>query len=123
MRPGLKTRGGVISSRHTSAFEGMDVSKPLKAVILEDRWQDAALMVRALEHSGYAVEWKPASSARDFEAALAERPDVVLADFHLPEYDAMTALAAVQRLQPDVPFIVVTGALGDEAAAGCIRAP
>jgi sigma-B regulation protein RsbU (phosphoserine phosphatase) len=79
-------------------------------------------MVRALEEAGYEVEWRAAATESEFRDALQTRPDVVLADFQLPQYDAISALRVSHAAHPEVPFIVVTGALGDEAAAACICA-
>ncbi|NLH98310.1 MAG: SpoIIE family protein phosphatase [Chthonomonadales bacterium] len=93
----------------------------IRVVILEDRWQDAALMVAALEEAGFQVRSHVAGTEADFRAALGLQPDVILADYQLPAYDAMDALKLARQVLPDTPFIVVTGALGDEAAAACIR--
>jgi sigma-B regulation protein RsbU (phosphoserine phosphatase) len=98
-----------------------DVGTPLNVVILEDRWQDAVLMASALEEHGFSASWRCVSTEADFRDALRTPPDVILADYQLPGFDATDALAIVRETCPGTPFIVVTGALGDEAAAACIR--
>ncbi len=94
----------------------------LSVVILEDRRQDALLMVGALEEHGYKVRWTRVDTREALAEALQHAPDVILADYQLPGFDALEALGISKELSPRTPFIVVTGALGDEAAAACIRA-
>lgn len=95
---------------------------PLRVLILEDRWHDAVLMAAALEEAGYAADWRRVQTEEAFCDALASAPDVILADYQLPDYDALSAIRCVVESGRDIPVIVVTGALGDEAAAACITA-
>ncbi len=99
------------------------MSSPLRVLILEDSPPDAELMVRALKQSGYEeITWSRAESERGFQEALSPPPDVVLADYTLPSYDASRALTFLKNARLDVPFIVVTGSISEEAAVECIRA-
>jgi PAS domain S-box-containing protein len=95
--------------------------KPLNVLILEDSADDAALVARALARSGYAPRWERVETEEAFRARLSPDLDVILADYRLPGFDALGALALLQEADLDIPFLVVTGALGDEAAAACIR--
>jgi PAS domain S-box-containing protein len=97
------------------------MDKPLNVLILEDSADDAALLVRALERAGYAPRWERVETEEAFGARLSPELDVVLADYRLPGFDALGALARLRAADLDIPFLVVTGALGDEAAAACIR--
>src|SRR5262249_26340086 len=68
------------------------------------------------EPIGERVETEP-----DFLARLEPAPEVILADYQLPQFDALSVLRLVRERGLDVPVIVVTGALGDETAVGCLK--
>jgi len=94
----------------------------LSALILEDSQSDAALMVRRLAEAGFNVEPELADDAATFRAALQRGPwDVILADFSLPGFDAREALEIVRQASVDLPFIVVSGVIGDERAIELMR--
>lgn len=93
----------------------------LKVLILEDREADALLMVRQLERSGYIPEWKLVSDKQSFEASLDESFDVILADYSLPSFTALTALDMLKEHKSDIPFIVVTGTVDASVALACIH--
>ncbi len=97
------------------------MTEPLRALILEDRPADAELMVAELRRQGFATEWTRVETPADFGAAVSDDLDVILTDFNLPGFDALDALRQVRSRGLDVPVIVVTGAVGEETAAECIR--
>ncbi len=86
-------------------------------LILEDREEDAELMVRALRRSSLRPTWVRAEDGPGFIAALAGRPDIVLADYSLPQFNARAALRLLREHSSEIPFIVVTGTLGETEAA------
>jgi diguanylate cyclase (GGDEF)-like protein/PAS domain S-box-containing protein len=95
---------------------------PLRILVLEDVSTDAELEVRELRRAGIAVEWTRVETETAFREALVSfDPGIVLADFSLPGWNGMAALAVVRSERPDLPFIVVTGALDEETAADCIK--
>ncbi|MDR7606198.1 MAG: PAS domain S-box protein, partial [Armatimonadota bacterium] len=95
----------------------------LRALLVEDRDDDAVLLVRLLQREGYAVQWGRVDSAQGLEAALVEGVwDVVLCDFRMPGFDAHQALGIVRARDPDLPFIVVSGTVGEEIAVDMMRA-
>ncbi|HMM33438.1 MAG TPA: response regulator, partial [Thermoanaerobaculia bacterium] len=95
---------------------------PLRVLILEDVPTDAELEVRELRRSGIAVEWTRVETEAAFREALASfDPGIVLADYSLPGWNGIAALTLVRAERPDLPFIVVTGALDEETAADCIK--
>jgi len=104
-----------------SIVQGPAVPTRLNVVIVEDRLTDAELMAAELRRSGFEVQWKRVDTPSSFVAALQTPPDVVLADYSLPEFDAIQALGVLWEQRPGVPLIVVTGQLGDEAAAECMK--
>jgi len=94
---------------------------PIRILILDDRLEDAELMVHELQRSGFAPVWERI----DREPALVERlkspPDVILSDYSMPLLVAERALEVATRFAPDTPFIVVSGAIGEEIAVSMMR--
>ena len=86
-------------------------------LILEDRAEDAELMIRALRRSGARPTWVRAEDGPGFLAALDGHPDVVLSDYNLPQFNARAALRLLRERSAEVPFIVVSGTLGEAEAA------
>ncbi len=97
------------------------MSAPLRVLILEDRAADAALMLAELRRAGFDLDWERVDTEAEFDAHLDPHLDVILADYSLPQFNALRALRLLQESGMDVPLIVVTGAIGDEAAAECMR--
>ena len=97
------------------------MATPLRVLILEDRPADAELMVVELRRGGFELDWRRVDTAEDFLAHLDPNLDVILADYRLPQWDALQALRLMQERVLDIPFIVVTGSLGDELAAECLK--
>jgi len=97
------------------------VAIPLRVLILEDRPDDAELMVHALRHAGFEPDWRRVDTEADYVACLSGDLDVILADYSLPQFDAMGALRLLQASGLNIPFIVVTGSVGEEAAVSCIK--
>jgi len=97
------------------------VSVPLRVLILEDRVSDAELMAYELERAGYTLGWCRVQTSDEFLARLDPAPDVILADYVLPSFDAPSALRLLQERGVDIPFIVVTGSISEEVAVECIK--
>jgi two-component system sensor histidine kinase UhpB len=95
---------------------------PLRFVLLEDDAHDAELVQLELARNDVDVEWQLVASECEFKAALhPEPPQLVLADYTLPGFDGLAALKIVQRSCPDVPFIFVSGSLGEERAIEALK--
>ena len=89
----------------------------LRILMLEDSPTDAALVQFELEEAGVAFTAKVVITEADFVRELQEHPlDLILSDYNLPDYNGALALAEAKRLCPDVPFILVTGAIGEDRA-------
>jgi len=89
---------------------------------VEDSPQDAQLCSRQLERAGYKPVVDVVASAEEFEKALDENSyDVILSDYNLPEWSGMAALELLQRDGRDIPFILVTGTVGEEMAVEFIK--
>ncbi len=93
----------------------------LRITLLEDDPLDAELLVRELRRAGIDGRFEQAASESQFLAALEPPPDLVLADYRLPGYDVLGALRALRDRGLDLPLIVVTGSIGEEAAVECLR--
>lgn len=96
-------------------------SSLIRVIVVEDREADAELAMAELRRSGFKPEWVRVETREQFIEALKEPADIVLADYSLPTFDAVSALGVLLEYAPDVPLIVVTGQLGDEAAAECMK--
>jgi PAS domain S-box-containing protein len=96
--------------------------KQLSALLLEDCEDDALLIVRELERQGFDVKWERAWTAPAMKSLLdAESWDVVLSDYSMPGFDAPAALQLLQGSGQDIPFIVVSGTIGEEAAVALMK--
>lgn len=92
-------------------------NKHVRILILEDRQADAELMMRELLQQGIPFTAKRTATQAEFLAELRESPpDLILADYSLPGYDGLSALATAQKELPEAPFIFVSGVLGEETA-------
>ena len=94
----------------------------LRMLHIEDNELDAELVARALRKSGFSFSVVVVQTEAEFERELhAHRPDVVLADYNLPQWKGMEALEVLRREGLDIPMILVSGALGDVTAVECIK--
>ncbi|HEX6265626.1 MAG TPA: response regulator [Burkholderiales bacterium] len=94
----------------------------LRVLVLEDEPADAELELAALAEGGFECAATLADGRAAFEAAFAPgRFDLVLADYRLPDYTGLEALEHVRRRDALVPFMLVSGALGEERAVEALR--
>jgi PAS domain S-box-containing protein len=89
--------------------------------MIEDSELDAGLILRHLEKAGYDITVSRVESEPEMKKALMETWDIILADFQLPAFDAPGALAVLQETGKDIPFIVVSGAVGEETAVSLMK--
>ncbi|HEY7745576.1 MAG TPA: response regulator, partial [Desulfuromonadales bacterium] len=98
------------------------MSRHLQILHLEDDPGDAELVQATLAAEDLGCNVRVVATREDFVAALQEGGfDLVLADFALPAFDGMTALAIVREKHPDLPFVFVSGRLGEEAAIESLK--
>ena len=88
----------------------------LRLIHLEDDPNDRALVADVLRANGIVCTVVAAASREAFEAALAEPPDLILADVNLPGFDGIAAQHIAAERWPDVPFVFVSGSIGEEFA-------
>lgn len=94
---------------------------PLKVLILEDSADDAELLVEDLRAAEFEPSWTRAEDEPGFRAGLLDGPDIVIADYRLPQFDAMGALAVAADVAPDIPVIVVSGVMTEETCVQCLH--
>ena len=94
----------------------------LRVLHVEDDPLDAELVAQALRKGGFSFSVVVVQTEAEFEQQLRlQRPDVVIADYNLPQWQGMEALDVVRREGLDIPLILVSGALGDVTAVECIK--
>ncbi|MGA9528637.1 MAG: ATP-binding protein [Terriglobales bacterium] len=94
----------------------------LRVLHVEDSELDAELVAQALRKAGFTISVAVVQTEKEFERQLfAAPPDIVLADYNLPRWRGMEALDVLRRNGLDIPFILVTGALGEVGAVECIK--
>ncbi len=89
--------------------------------MLEDDPQDAELALRELRRAGYDPVWRRVDDEAGFKANLDPELDLILADYHQPQFDALRALKLMQQAGLDIPFVIVSGAIGEEIAVAAVR--
>src|SRR5213596_3193080 len=96
--------------------------RALRVLFVEDSAADAELMVRALRAGGFEPVPERVETAPELLAALERGPwDVVLSDYYLPALEAPAALALVRDRLPDIPFLVVSGSVGEDTAVAAMK--
>lgn len=98
------------------------MDKSLAILIVEDSESDAGLILRQFGKAGYGAFHRRVETAGEMAEALKLPWDLVIADYNLPEFDAPAALALLQASGRDIPFIVVSGTIGEETAVDVMRA-
>ena len=97
--------------------------KPLHVLIIEDNPSDAGLIERHLRQAGFDLHALRVDTQADLAAALHSNAwQIVLSDYHLPGFSAVEALALVRQHALDMPFIVVSGMIGEDKAVEVMRA-
>ncbi|HTV95215.1 MAG TPA: EAL domain-containing protein [Steroidobacteraceae bacterium] len=94
----------------------------LDVLLIEDSRSDAELTVRRLQEAGFDCSVRCVVSEQQLRSALAARlPDLILSDFSLPGFDGMSALAVARAEAPGVPFIFLSGTIGEERAIEALK--
>ncbi|HEX2854047.1 MAG TPA: response regulator [Opitutaceae bacterium] len=95
---------------------------PLRVLLVEDNPFDAELVIAAVESAGYTIaSVARVETARQFIDQLAKPVDVILCDYSLPAFNALAALQLMQESRCDIPFIIVSGSIGEETAVEAIK--
>jgi CheY-like chemotaxis protein len=97
-------------------------SRELRLLMIEDSEEDAELIRMELERAGYRVQCKRVQTEADLLVALEEPWDLIISDFRMPGFDGLRAFAIYEQRRIDVPFIFVSGEIGEERAVEAMRA-
>ncbi len=97
------------------------MSAYLRVLILEDRPADIELLLCELQRDGFDLDWQYAETEVDYLAQLHPDLDIILADYTLPQFNALRALNLLQKHRLDIPFIIVTGTVSEEAVVECMK--
>jgi diguanylate cyclase (GGDEF)-like protein len=96
--------------------------RPLRVLLIEDSTSDAELTMWRLRVAGYTCTHTCVAAESQLRGALrAQRPDLILSDFTLPGFDGMAALAIARAEAPDIPFIFLSGTIGEERAIEALK--
>lgn len=93
----------------------------LFALVVEDRQEDFDLIAMELRRSGFISRCLRVETEAEYVAQLQANPDIILADYSLPGFDALWALKLMQDTGLDIPFIVLTGVVSEETVVECMK--
>jgi two-component system, cell cycle sensor histidine kinase and response regulator CckA len=97
--------------------------KLLKALIVEDSEDDALILLRHLKRSGYEIEYQRVQSGGSMQEALTSHDwQIVLSDYSMPQFDGLMALAILKNSGRDIPFIMISGTIGEDTAVQAMLA-
>jgi diguanylate cyclase (GGDEF)-like protein len=97
--------------------------RPLQVLVVEDSEDDTLLVLRTLARGGYAPVHRRVCTAGDMRRALAVAPwDVVIADHNMPRFSSTAALDVLKESGHDIPFIIVSGSIGEDIAVEAMKA-
>src|SRR5208283_1432526 len=99
-------------------------SKPqsLRVLVVEDSEDDALLIIRELKKGGYNPVYERVETTAAMKKTLKEKQwDIILCDYRLPKFNAISALTLLKETNIDIPLIIVSGTIGEETAVECMR--
>jgi PAS domain S-box-containing protein len=98
-------------------------AKPLRLLLVDDTAHDAELLIRHLDTNGYQIDHERAYDSPTMEKALDHGPwDLIVCDYSMPNFDVGSAMALMKKRKLDLPFIVVSGTVGEEIAVEVMKA-
>jgi PAS domain S-box-containing protein len=98
------------------------MGKPLRVLVVEDSEDDVLLTIRALKQGGYDPVCEQVETAEALRNSLHEKLwDIILCDYQMPQFNGLAAIALLKETTIDIPLIIVSGVIGEETAAECMR--
>lgn len=98
------------------------MSASLRVLIVEDSDNDALLTISELRQGGLTPQWERVETAQAMRSALKKKAwDIIISDYQLPRFGGMEALAIRNEICPDVPFVIVSGAIGEDVAVAAMK--
>lgn len=102
--------------------EATDKQVTLRLLMIEDNPDDEMLVLRAIRKGGFTVDYIRVDKPDDLQAALRHNDwDIVLSDYQMPAFNGLAALKIVKKINNDLPFIIVSGTIGEELAVEAMR--
>jgi PAS domain S-box-containing protein len=98
------------------------MGKPLRALIVEDSEDHALLLRHELQRGGYELAYERVDTLAAMKTALKQSWDLILSDYNMPGFSGLDALKLAQKKIPDVPFILVSGQIGEDKAVDAMKA-
>ena len=98
------------------------VAESLKVLIIEDNLDDCELLIRDLKKDGWDLYYRRIDTKKAMLEALKEPWDIIISDFTMPQFSGLAALETLHTTGLDIPFIIVSGTIGEEAAVEVMRA-
>jgi signal transduction histidine kinase len=98
------------------------VAEPLNVLLVEDSPDDRDLVLLALRKAGFEVRWRQVATGEELRDALTSSWDLVLCDYHMPSFSGLAAVEIIRAHDADLPLIIVSGTLGEEAAVAAMKA-
>jgi len=99
------------------------MSTPLRVLLVEDSEDDAILLIRELRRGGYDPTYERVDTPEDMKASLARQTwDIVISDYVMPKFSGTAALKVLQESGIDLPFIIVSGKIGEDFAVEAMKA-
>ena len=98
------------------------MGKLLRVLIVDDSEDDALLLIRHLKKGGYAPEYELMETAAAMRNALQDKKwDIILCDYKMPRFNAISAISLLKETRIDIPIIIVSGTIGEDTAVECMR--
>ena len=99
------------------------MKQKLFVLIIEDSQEDTELTVNLLKKAGYDVSYQRVDTPDGFKTALSNQNwDLILSDYAMPSFDIPSAIAIFKKSGVDIPFVVISGAIGEDKAVEMIKA-
>jgi PAS domain S-box-containing protein len=97
------------------------MSQPIQVLLVEDNPADADLLLRELRRAGFDPQWHRVETEADYLASLRPDLDLIFSDFEMPEFNGLRALELLKERGYEIPFIMVSGTIGEETAVAAIK--
>jgi hypothetical protein len=99
------------------------MKKALRILVVEDSEDDAILELHQIEKGGYTVDYERVETSEGMKALLKEKKwDIILSDYKMPHFNGLDALAILKESGIDIPFIIISGTIGEEVAVEAMKA-
>lgn len=113
----------IAATRVSTADTAEVTHRALAVLVVEDSEDDTLLIVRELQRRGYILTYRRVDNREEMSAALESHPwHLIIADYNLPHFNALDALKLLQDKQLDLPFIIVSGSIGEDTAVAAMKA-